>query len=106
MNILIFKAFCVFSPARPHEQLKTSYFEPPGLELTGGGDHHLTIAHIHPNSPAEWSGLLQVGDELVDINGQQMVGVSLLKANLMLHRHCVPMTITVQCRVAPEPGSS
>ena len=59
-------------------QLKTSINRPLGLEIEGGSDRaecsYIRVKSIRPGSVADRSGLIRIGDEIVQFDGQLMVG--------------------------------
>ena len=82
-------------------QLNTSRDRPLGVEIEGGSDTeslYVKIAAIAPGSVAERCGMLQVGDELVEVDEVPIVGATHSQALDIIQGVSRPVTVTVQRR--------
>ena len=82
-------------------QLNTAFDKPLGIDVEGGTDTdspYIRISNIKPGFIADKCGMLQVGDELVQIDKHLMVGITHFKAIDILGHIYKPITLAVQRR--------
>ncbi|GFS21975.1 multiple PDZ domain protein [Elysia marginata] len=72
-----------------------------GLGLAGNKDRSkmsVFVAGIQPGSPAAWDGRIQVGDELLEVNGINLNGLSHLNASAVIKGVTTPVVKLVTHR--------
>ncbi|XP_041464074.1 uncharacterized protein LOC121415060 isoform X3 [Lytechinus variegatus] len=83
--------------------------EPLGIEICGGSDTPegcIYVSSVTPNSATQRIGRVRPGDQLLDVSGNCMVGITHSKAMDVLHQVEKSTVHLVVARKKPEMGSS
>ncbi|XP_076042938.1 uncharacterized protein LOC143026437 [Oratosquilla oratoria] len=82
--------------------VKETSLEDLGLYVTGKKDHGYVIAHIQNGGLTHRDGRLRVGDEVVNVNGRRLKGLTLDEARLLLSATPLHVDIVVARDTTPS----